>query len=403
MTEKLYDLDSYLTRCRSRVLRCQPCRKNGLEGWGVVLEATCFFPEGGGQPSDTGSLGEARVLYVFEQDGEVVHLCHRPLPEGETVAGEVDFARRFSHMQTHTGEHILSGVILRELGLHNVGFHMGSGYNTIDLDGELSPAQALLAEQAANRVIAQNRPVHTSYPSPQALAALPLRKRPEVERLRLVEVEGCDLCGCCGTHVSRTGEIGLLKILDVQRYKGGARLTFLCGGEALEDYRAKHAMVREMAARLSCKPLELGDSLRRMEEETAALKAALASRERQLSRLLAQDLLRQAPSLRCNGVAFRWVFLASRELDAQQARSLALALSREEGVLCTAFALEDGGGVRYALSQGSGGKLPLGELCQTLNRQFHGKGGGKDLCCGSLEGGSPRQLEAAVAGLFPQQ
>lgn len=237
MTKKLFDLDSYVKSCTATVLSCEEAKKNSFAGFAVELDETCFFPEGGGQPADVGTLrcGEqtANVLYTYEQGDQIFHLCDRPLPVGETADGQIDFEKRFANMQIHSGEHILSGVIFTELGLHNVGFHMGHEVNTIDLDGELSPATARQIEEKVNRILYENRPVFVGYPDAEALRKLPLRKKPEVEHLRVVEVQDCDWCGCCGTHVAHTGEIGLLKITDTQRYKGGTRVSFLCGAAAL--------------------------------------------------------------------------------------------------------------------------------------------------------------------------
>lgn len=408
MTNKLYDLDSYVTRCQSPVLACREGAKNGREGWLVELESTCFFPEGGGQPSDTGTLTQGdrkvKVCYTFEEEGRVLHLCDGPLEAGKEAVGELDFDRRFSHMQTHCGEHILSGVIWSRYGLRNVGFHMGHEGNTIDLDGELSLEQCRELEQQVNAILWENRPVRVSYPDPETLASLPLRKRPEVEHLRVVEVEGCDWCGCCGTHVARTGEIGLLKIVDCMRYKGGSRLTFLCGGAAMADYAAKHQALRELGAQLSCKPLEVPACVEKLQQELAQAKAALSQQSRRLAQLTAQGLLAQGETLPWGEGTVRWAFLADAQTGFDTARELAMALSKEDGVLCTAFCLENGG-VRYALSLGGGAEPErLGQLCRWLNGKFAGKGGGRGVCCGSFpQSVTAQELEQAIRAFANQQ
>ena len=179
MTKKLFDLDSYVKSCTATVLSCEEAKKNGFAGFAVELDETCFFPEGGGQPADVGTLrcGEqtANVLYTYEQGEQIFHLCDRPLPVGETAEGQIDFEKRFANMQIHSGEHILSGVIFSELKLHNVGFHMGHEVNTIDLDGELSPATARQIEEKVNRILYENQPVFVGYPDAEALRKLPLR------------------------------------------------------------------------------------------------------------------------------------------------------------------------------------------------------------------------------------
>ena len=279
MTEKLFDLDSYCTQFCASVLSCEPASKNGMQGFAVELDRTCFFPEGGGQPADTGCLQagdqSAQVLYTYEQGEAILHLCDQPLPVGSTVEGVLNFERRFANMQIHSGEHILSGLILKELGLHNVGFHMGHESNTIDLDGEISAEQVRMLEEKVNALVCQNHPVFVSYPSAEALAALPLRKKPEVDHLRLVEIQDCDLCGCCGTHVAHTGEIGLLKIIDSQRYKGGTRLTFLCGAAALKDCADRCQSLKQICVGLSCKPQEAFSNVEKLKAELAAKKQEL--------------------------------------------------------------------------------------------------------------------------------
>ena len=168
MTEKLYDLNSYITECDAEVLSCEKAKKNGIEGFAVSLSQTCFFPEGGGQPADIGTITagnkSVRVLYTYEQGEEIFHLCDKPLEVGIQVHAAIDFAPRFANMQIHSGEHILSGVILKEMGLHNVGFHMGHEFNTIDLDGEITSQQARELEAKVNAIICENRPIFVSYP-----------------------------------------------------------------------------------------------------------------------------------------------------------------------------------------------------------------------------------------------
>lgn len=387
MTKKLFDLDSYLWDCPAVALSCQPAEKNGLTGFAVELDQTCFFPEGGGQPSDTGFLDEIPVLYVYETEGRIFHLCAQPVQVGQAITCRIDSPRRFQHMQSHCGEHILSGVILKKTGLKNIGFHMGTGYNTIDLDGELTAEQAAEIEQDCNRVITSNVPVKVSYPDPETLNSLPLRKRPQVEALRVVEVTGCDFCGCCGTHVSMTGEIGLLKIVDAQRYKGGTRLTFLCGGQAFADFQAKHQILKSVGASLSCKPLEVSVAVEHLRQENSDLKLALAKKNRELFGLLSETLYQSAET--CAGI--KWSFLARKDFSADDVKAIAMMLSKREGIFCTAFSLDETGG-RYAIARGTDCPVSLRDFCQALNRLLNGKGGGNaELCCGKFD--SPCSVE----------
>lgn len=207
----LFYQDSHLCRFTALVTGCHPMP----DGWAVSLDRTAFYPEGGGQPWDLGTLGEAQVLAVTEQDNSIVHLCDRELPVGSRVEGHIDWPRRFDFMQQHSGEHLLSGLIHSRYGFHNVGFHMGAGVTTIDFDGVIPQEDLPSLEAAVNEAIWRDLPVRTWFASGQELEKLPYRsKRPLEGTVRLVEFPGMDLCACCGTHVARTGEIGLLKLLS---------------------------------------------------------------------------------------------------------------------------------------------------------------------------------------------
>lgn len=406
MTKKLFDLDSYVTTVTGKVLSCAPCEKNGLTGWSVELEETCFFPEGGGQPADVGTLGGKKVLYTYEKDGIIYHLCDGALEKGQTVTGEIDFTQRFSNMQAHCGEHILSGIALRDYQRKNVGFHMGHECNTIDLDGELSPEQCQELEQKVNQIIAANGPVKVYYPDAETLKNLPLRKKPEVDNLRVVEVTGYDYCGCCGTHVARTGEIGLLKIIDAQRYKGGMRLFFLCGFKALEDYQKKHTLLKQAAEGFSCKPLEVGENITRLQQEVSSLKGRLADKNRELIGFLGEKLLAEGKAISYHDnmeiKVARWVFLASDTMSPDEVKAFAMAMAKEKDTLCTSFS-RGKDGIKYALSRSADcAALPLKELCQRINQAFSGKGGGKDLCCGSMNQVSNEELQNEILRFFAE-
>ena len=218
-TEKLYYADPFLTEFDARVLACEA--EKG--GYAVVLDRTAFYPEGGGQPYDTGVLGGVEVSEVHEKAGVVTHKCAAPLPVGETVHGKLDWARRFDHMQQHSGEHILSGILCDTYHCSNVGFHLGNETVTIDYDADISWEGALAAEAAANAVIEADAPVEIAYPSPQALSDLTYRSKKELTgRVRIVTFPGADCCACCGTHVLRAGQVGLVKVLSVQNFRTGS-------------------------------------------------------------------------------------------------------------------------------------------------------------------------------------
>ena len=229
MTEKLFYLDSHLFEFEAEVLSCRAAK----HGWELVLDRTAFFPEGGGQPYDTGAIGPARVLEVHEREGEIRHLCDRELAPGK-YACAVDAEKRLRRMQNHSGEHVFSGLTHKRYGAENVGFHMAADCMTIDFSGELSEEQLRQVERAANEVVRRDLPIRTWFPEPQALAAMDYRSKLELtEDVRIVEIEGVDRCACCAPHVSRTGEVGLVKILDAERHRGGMRLSVVCGLDAL--------------------------------------------------------------------------------------------------------------------------------------------------------------------------
>lgn len=227
-TVKLYYENAFLQDFTAVVESCGAV----TGGFAVVLDRTAFYPEGGGQPADHGTLEDARVLDVHEKDGVVTHLCDHELPVGAEVSGHIDWARRFDHMQQHSGEHIVSGMLCSAFHCDNVGFHMGADTVTIDYNADISWEQVQDIERRANRYIWENHPIHIWYPSPEELAALPYRSKKALEGpVRLTEFPGADLCACCGTHVAASGQVGLVKFVGWQKFRDGVRLELLCGSE----------------------------------------------------------------------------------------------------------------------------------------------------------------------------
>lgn len=272
MTERLYD-HGHCMQFTATVLACTPEQ----EAWAITLDRTAFFPGGGGQAADSGRLGNAHVIGMRETAGEIVHITDKPFAVGATVEGIVDAAPRLRRMQNHSGEHILSGLFWREYGLTNVGFHMGSEDVTLDLDGELTREQLTRIESMANAIVAQNLPIYVDYPDPSALARLEYRSKLDLtENVRIVSIGEngeVDRCACCAPHVVRTGEIGIIKVLDFIRYKGGIRIHILCGLDALDDYREKYTAVSTIAASLSVKQKEVIAAVDRLGEEISSEKA----------------------------------------------------------------------------------------------------------------------------------
>ena len=278
MTEKLYDKDSHLKEFSATVLSCE---KSG-ENYSVILDKTAFFPEGGGQKSDRGNIGEAAVLDVRIVSGEIIHCTDRPLNIGEEYACNLNWDRRFRNMQNHSGEHIVSGIVHRLYGLNNVGFHLGAEM-TVDFDGAISREQLLEVERLANKAVFQNVPIRAYYPDEKELKALDYRSKLELtENVRIVDIKGYDLCACCAPHVKKTGEIGLIKILDSFKNKGGVRIFIKCGIDALDDYNDKYLNVQKISNLLSVKQYEAALAVDRLSDENRELKFEIASLKKRL-------------------------------------------------------------------------------------------------------------------------
>ena len=278
MTEKLYDKDSHLKEFSATVLSCE---KSG-ENYSVILDKTAFFPEGGGQESDRGNIGEAAVLDVRIVSGEIIHCTDRPLNIGEEYACNLNWDRRFRNMQNHSGEHIVSGIVHRLYGLNNVGFHLGAEM-TVDFDGAISREQLLEVERLANKAVFQNVPIRAYYPDEKELKALDYRSKLELtENVRIVDIKGYDLCACCAPHVKKTGEIGLIKILDSFKNKGGVRIFIKCGIDALDDYNDKYLNVQKISNLLSVKQYEAAAAVDRLSDESRELKFEIASLKKRL-------------------------------------------------------------------------------------------------------------------------
>ena len=268
-TIKLFYEDSHRKEFTATVLACQSTDK----GFAVVLDATAFYPEGGGQACDLGVLGDAKVLDVREQEGVITHLCDRALEVGKTVAGRIDWQRRFQLMQQHSGEHIVSGIVHSRLGWHNVGFHMGSDLMTIDFDGPISAEELVRIEQKANEAVWANIPVRCWYPSEEVLPIVQYRSKKALPwPVRIVEIPGIDNCACCGTHVKATGEIGLIKLVSCIKFHQGVRIEMACGSKALELTRAVFEQNRAVSQAFSAKMLETGAAAQKMNEALAAEK-----------------------------------------------------------------------------------------------------------------------------------
>ena len=284
MTEKLYYFDSHLLEFTASVLESRHVQI----GWESRLDRTAFFPEGGGQSADTGTIGGVRVLDVQEKDGEIWHLCEERLESGEYVCA-IDREARLRRMQNHSGEHVFSGLTHRKYGAENVGFHMGVDCMTIDFDRELSWEELSSVEYEANQIVRENHPVRTFFPASEELALLEYRSKKELSgEVRIVEIAGVDRCACCAPHVSSTGEIGTIKLLTAERHRGGVRITLVCGMDALDDYRRKQESATHISIALSAKRDEVAAAVDRLLETEGRLKERLSALGMELAFLRAQ-------------------------------------------------------------------------------------------------------------------
>ena len=380
-TEKLFYQDAHQQTFQAQVVSCTP----GKHGCDVVLDRTCFYPEGGGQPGDTGFLSGVRVTDTHERGDEIVHFCAQPLAVGQTVEGRIDYDRRFSFMQLHSGEHILSGVIHRRFGYENVGFHMGAEFVTIDFSGMLTPEDLTAVEAEANEWVWKNVPVEITYPDAETLRTIPYRSKKELTgQVRIVTISGADICACCGTHVSNTGEIGLIKIFSCVKFHDGVRLEILCGRRALQYLSAIAGQNRQVSGLLSAKPLETADAVERLLNAEAAQKQRAAALEEQVFGQKARALAGAGN-----------VLLFEAPMSPDSLRRLTDLIMTACGGRAAVFAGSDQEGYKYAVGEQSG---DLRQLVKELNAQLRGRGGGKPFFAqGSVQAGRA-EIEAFFAG-----
>lgn len=381
-TKKLYYVNSHLSQFFGRVLCCQPCDR----GFEVILDQTAFYPEGGGQAADTGTLGTIRVLDVRERGGAIVHLCDGPVTVGQTLEGTIDYNLRFDRMQQHSGEHIVSGLINRRWGFHNTGFHMGTESTTIDFDGVI-PAEALPElERLANEAVWQDLEVSCSVPAPEVLPTIPYRsKRALPWPVRIVEIPGYDICACCGTHVARTGEIGIIKLLSVIPFRGGVRMEMACGNRALGILNRAYDQNQQVSQAFSAQWQETSEAARKMNYLLSQYKFRITALERQIFAATAAGYAGAGD-----------VVHFEDGLDNVAVRELADAIAQVCGGTAAVFSGSDDAGYAFCLVSRTDDLRPLGK---DLTRSLNGRGGGKPDCQqGRLQ--SPRE---AIAAFFSRK
>ncbi len=359
-TKKRYYEDSHLTSFEAQVLSCTQTQK----GFEILLDATAFYPEGGGQAADTGTLGDASVLDTRERGEEIIHLCDRPLEPGSRVAGQIDWEARFIRMQQHSGEHIVSGILHRRYGCSNTGFHMGKDRTVIDFDAVIPPQALPEIEAEANRAVWQNLAVKCWYPTPEELPQVPYRSKKALPwPVRIVEIPGFDCCACCGTHVKSTGEIGIIKLFTAVPFRGGTRIEMACGIPALAYLnRVLEQSIR--AGHVFSVPAEgVGEAAEAFGEQLAAQKYRVVELQRQLFAAVAKEYEGTGNVLRFEP-----------NLDSTALRELADAVAQRCGGRAALFSGQDGQGYGYCLvSPGE----DLRQFGKEMTAALHGRGGGK--------------------------
>ena len=359
-TKRLYYEDVYKKEFTAKVLECRESKK----GYEIILNQTAFYPEGGGQPSDTGILGGINVKEVHEKDGELIHYTDGPLEVGMDVIGKINWGRRFDLMQQHSGEHIVSGLVHEAFGYDNVGFHMGSDVITIDFSGMLDEEQMAEIEAKANQIIWENQEVEIFYPTEQELKNLDYRSKKELSGwVRIVRFPGADTCACCGTHVARTGEIGMVKLLSVVKFREGVRMEMLSGKRVLDYLNMVNEQNRQISVKLSAKMDKTASAVARLQDENFVLKGRVHALEEEF----------------IVGEAAKWkekenVLLFQEGMEAGSVQKLTDAILQVCKGRCAVFSRNADGSYKYAMGEKDG---DLRQFTKEMNAVLNGRGGGK--------------------------
>lgn len=360
ITERLFDKNAYATSFAGEVLSCEKDEK----GYWVELDQTLFFPEEGGQSPDQGILGEQRVLDVQIEGDCIRHLVETGMEVGSRVEGEIDWKHRFSNMQQHSGEHIFSGTVNRIYGYNNVGFHLSDQIVTMDFDGVLTEEQVDELEDMVNAIIVSNLPIEVSYPSKEELKSLTYRSKIEIEgQVRIVTIPGVDVCACCAPHVRLTGEIGFLKVMSLQNYKGGVRLSILCGQRALEAMRSNTKLISSLAKELTTSSDKIMDSVVKLKNNTISLNNKLMGAKQSLL----QIELEKVP------VEQKHVLLFEGELEDGVIRAGVNSLVAAHEGLCGIFSGSEEEGYKYIIGSKT---VDCKNIANCLREKLNARGGG---------------------------
>lgn len=368
MTDRIYNTDCLVSQFEAKVISCTSCEK----GYAIVLDKTAFFPGGGGQPRDYGTLEGVEVEDLIEKEDELYHIISRPFEEGQTVFCKVDFERRMDLMQQHSGEHLIAGVIDQEYGYQNVGFHLSEETVTADFDGVLTEEELLHVERLANQAVIQDaRVLSENLAQEQARDRVFRSKKTFDGEIRIVTMGAYDSCACCGVHVQRTGQIGLIKIVDAQKHRGGMRLTLKCGLRALKDYQIKTKQSTAISSLLSVKLDEAVIGVQKLIDEKNLLRQKLYEVREQYFELKAEQCSSEAP-----------ICLLEEDLSPDEMKRFVNKIMTKTPYPVLVLTPETEG-FKYALGKRD---TLVQTVCKALNESFSGKGGGREICQGSLKG-----------------
>lgn len=360
MTEKLYYKDNYMNSFSATVKVCTPVEK----GYETILDRSAFFPESGGQYGDVGFLGSVEVLDTYEKNKEIIHLTKEPLEVGLKVAGYLDWEKRFLKMQQHSAEHIVSGLVNKIYGYDNVGFHLGTEDSTLDFNGEITLQQLRELEWKANEVVVKNLDILETFPTKEEVEGLEFRSKIELnEGLRIIIIPGYDKCACCAPQLKKTGEIGIIKLTNVQKYKGGVRINMICGFRALGDYSGKEDSVKAISTLLSAKEDKVFGAVQALKAEVESWKY----KNNELAKQLIHYKAREIPK------DLKEVCLFEYGLFGEEPRYLMNHILEQGKDLCVVF-YPDKEGYRYTMGSKSQDVRLIGK---ELNEKFQGRGGGK--------------------------
>ncbi len=359
MTEKLFYKDAYIKEFEAEVLSCEK-EKNLFK---IILDKTAFFPEGGGQTADTGYIADAKVIDVQENGEEIIHFADKEVTG--TVFCKLDFDRRYVKMQNHTGEHLMSGIANRLFGAENVGFHLGDDVVTMDYDIQLTKEQLQQVEYEANKAVYANTEIVTHFPTPEELENLTYRAKLDLkENVRIVEIKDFDMCACCAPHVKRTGEVGVIKIVESMNWKGGTRLFIHCGLEGFLHYRKTYDTVKAISGLLSAKQESLTEFVEKYMEDTNKLKYELEQADLERARFIATTFEKTDKS----------IVVKDGFLKTEGMREL-VNLLKEKTEKCVCVLTGDDGAYRFIMGADN---MPLRTLIKDINAKLNGKGGGND-------------------------